>query len=388
MRFASRIEKLPPYVFAGMAKKLADLRERGVSVINFTMGDPDVPTPNYLLDDLSEAVRRVENMRYPNYFGKPRLRQAIAGWYETRFGVGLEPDTEVLPLIGSKEGIANIALAFVDPGESALVPDPSYPVYKYGTIMADGEVVPFPLLEENGYLPDLDALSREIKTGMNILWLNYPNNPTGAVADLDFFERVVYWARRHDVIVAHDNPYSEIAYDGYRPPSILEVPGAKDVAVEFNSLSKTYSMAGERIGMAVGNSEVISVLGRIKSNIDSGVFGAIQDTAVTALCGDQSWIAARNDIYRRRRDQLCDVLNEIGIHASRPKAGLYIWARVPEGYTSKSFADTLLDRSGIAVTPGSSYGEQGEGYFRISLTVDDEQVEEGIGRLRSLELSE
>jgi LL-diaminopimelate aminotransferase len=387
MRFASRIEKLPPYVFAGMAKKLADLREQGVSVINFTMGDPDVPTPDYLLDDLSEAVRRTENMRYPDYFGKPQLRRAIAGWYKNRFNVDLEPDTEVLPLIGSKEGIANIALAFVDPGEAALVPDPSYPVYKYGTIMADGEVVPVPLREENGFLPDFDALSRSFKTGINVLWLNYPNNPTGAVADLDFFERAVHWAREHDVIVAHDNPYSEIAYDGYRPPSIMQVPGAKDVAVEFNSLSKTYSMAGERIGMAVGSPDVISVLGRIKSNIDSGVFGAIQDTAITALCGDQSWIPERNEIYRRRRDLICDALEARGIHARRPKAGLYIWARVPEGYTSKSFVDALLDTCGIAVTPGPSYGKEGESYFRISLTVPDEQVDEAISRLKGFTLN-
>jgi LL-diaminopimelate aminotransferase len=386
MRFASRIERLPPYVFAGMAKKLAELRERGVSVINFTMGDPDVPTPDYLLDDLSEAVRRPENMRYPDYFGKPKLRRAMADWYRMRFGVSLEPDTEVLPLIGSKEGIANIALAFVDPGEAALVPDPSYPVYKYGTIMADGEVIPLPLREENGFLPDLESIDLGAGGQVNVLWLNYPNNPTGAVADMEFFERVIDWARRHDVVVAHDNPYSEITYDGYRPPSILEVPGAKDVAVEFNSLSKTYSMAGERIGMAVGNPDVIGVLGRIKSNIDSGVFGAIQDAAITALCGDQSWIPERNMIYCRRRDLICDALQAKGIRADRPKAGLYIWARVPDGYTSKSFADALLDSTGIAVTAGSSYGAQGEGYFRISLTVPDEQVQDAIGRLASMSL--
>ena len=360
MRFAGRVDRLPPYLFAGMARKLAELRASGVDVVNFTIGDPDVPTPEYLLwMELTVAARRHENMRYPDYFGKPALRRAMADWYMQRFGVALEPDTEVLPLIGSKEGIANVALAFVDPGEAALVPDPSYPVYKYGTLMADGVPLPLPLLEENGWLPDLDALDESFVRKVNVLWLNYPNNPTGAVADLDFFERVVHWAKRHDVIIAHDNPYSEIAYDGYRPPSILQVAGAKDVAVEFNSLSKTYSMAGNRIGMVVGNAEIVGVLGRIKSNIDSGIYGAVQDTALLALTGDQSWIPVRNDIYRKRRDLVCDTLESIGIKAPRPKAGLYIWARVPIGFTSKGFADRLLDTTGIAVTAGSSLRRSG-----------------------------
>jgi LL-diaminopimelate aminotransferase len=387
MRFAGRVDRLPPYVFAGMAKKLADLRAAGVEVINFTMGDPDVATPDYLVDELGEAAHRPENMRYPDYFGKPKLRRAIADWYMERFGVSLEPDSEVLPLIGSKEGIANVALAFVDPGEAALVPDPSYPVYKYGTMMADGVALPVPMTEENGWLPQLDDLDISFDKDINVLWLNYPNNPTGAVADLDFFERVVHWAKRHDVIIAHDNPYSEIVYDGYRAPSILQVPGAMDVAVEFNSLSKTYSMAGNRIGMAVGNPEIIGVLGRIKSNIDSGIYGAVQDAATLALTGDQSWIPARNEIYCRRRNLVCDALDRIGIKATRPKAGLYIWASVPNGFTSKAFADRLLDTTGIAVTAGSSYGEAGEGYFRMSLTVPDEQVEAAIERLSRLNIA-
>ena len=267
MKFASRVTKLPPYVFAGMAKRLAELRAQGIEVINFGMGDPDVPTPGYLTDAMAEAVRAPQNSRYPDYYGKPALRRAIADWYEERFGVSLNPETEVLPLIGSKEGIANVALAFTDPGEAALVPDPAYPVYKYGTLMADGVPIPMPLLEERGWQPDLDALDIS-GNEVNVMWLNYPNNPTGAVADLEFFERAVHWAKKHDVIIAHDNPYSEVAFDGYRPPSILEVPGAMDIAVEFNSLSKTFSMAGHRIGMVVGNPEIVGVLGRIKSNID------------------------------------------------------------------------------------------------------------------------
>jgi LL-diaminopimelate aminotransferase len=264
------------------------------------------------------------------------------------------------------------------------VPDPAYPVYKFGTIMADGDVHYLPLLAERGWLPDLDALDSALLERVNVLWLNFPNNPTGATASLEFFERVVAWAKQHDIIIAHDNPNSEITYDGYRPPSILQAPGAMDIAVEFNSCSKTYSMAGQRIGMAVGNPEIISVLGRIKTNIDSGIYGAIQDMAAEALTSDQSWIPERNEIYRRRRDKLCAALGELGIEAEPPKAGLYIWARVPEGYTSKAFADMLLDKSGIAVTPGSAYGTRGEGYFRVAFTVSDEQVDEAVERLRKL----
>lgn len=383
MKFASRVSKLPPYVFAGMAKRLAELRAQGIEIINFGMGDPDVPTPDYLLDALSQAVRLPQNSRYPDYFGKPALRRAIADWYEERFDVHLEPDTEVLPLIGSKEGIANVAIAFTDPGEAALVPDPAYPVYKYGTLMADGVPLSMPLYEDKGWLPDFESLDIS-GDEVNVVWLNYPNNPTGAVADLDFFERAVQWAKKHDVIIAHDNPYSEMAFDGYRPPSILEVPGAMDVSVEFNSLSKTFSLAGHRIGMVVGNPEIIGVLGRIKSNIDSGIYGAIQDVAITALQSDRSWIPERNEIYRRRRDKLCNVLQEIGVDAPLPKGSLYIWAHVPDGFTSKSFADYLLDNTGVAVTPGSSYGTQGEGFFRMSLTVSDEDVDAAVARLRKL----
>jgi LL-diaminopimelate aminotransferase len=369
-----------------MAKRIAELRASGVEVINFGMGDPDVPTPEYLREALCEATALPQNSRYPDFFGKPVLRRAIADWYSQRFGVQLEPDTEVLPLIGSKEGIANIALAFADPGDGVLVPDPAYPVYKYGTIMADGVPVPMPLKADNGWLPDLETVPTG--NGIKLMWLNYPNNPTGAVAGLDFFERVVDWARRNDVVIAHDNPYSEVAYDGFRPPSILEVPGAKEVAVEFNSLSKTFSMAGQRIGMVVGSPDVIGVLGRIKSNIDTGVYGAIQDMAIAALTGDQSWIPARNEIYRRRRDKLVPILRELGMTLDVPKASLYLWAKVPDGFDSKSFADTLLMKSGVSVTPGTSYGAQGAGYVRLSLTVADEDIDRAIVRLRKFKEQE
>ncbi|MDQ3704406.1 MAG: LL-diaminopimelate aminotransferase [Chloroflexota bacterium] len=385
MKFAKRLDNLPPYVFAGMAKKIADLRSSGIEVINLSMGDPDVPTPGYLLDELCEAARRPENSRYPDYYGKMKLREAIADWYHSRFEVELEPRTEVLPLIGSKEGIANVALAFVDPGDAALVPDPAYPVYRFGTIMADGVICPLPLHAENGWLPDLDALDESLSDRVNVVWLNYPNNPTGATADLEFFERVVAWARRHDVIIAHDNPYSEITFDGYRAPSILEVPGAKDVAVEFNSMSKTYSMAGLRIGMVVGNADIIGALGRIKTNIDSGIYGAVQDAAIAALTGDQSWIPQRNEIYRDRRDKLCKGLSGIGIQIEPPKASLYLWAPVPKGYTSAQFTELMLTQLGVAVTSGASYGKQGEGWFRVSLTVPDADIDEAVGRLPKLQ---
>ncbi|MDQ3927949.1 MAG: aminotransferase class I/II-fold pyridoxal phosphate-dependent enzyme, partial [Chloroflexota bacterium] len=341
--------------------------------------------PGYLLDALCEAARNPENSRYPSYYGKRNFRVAVADWYRARFGVQLEPETEVLPLIGSKEGIANVALALVDPGDAALVPDPAYPVYRFGTIMADGVICPLPLKADNGWLPDLNALDESTSSRVNVLWLNYPNNPTGATAGLDFFEQAVAWAKRHAVIIAHDNPYSEITYDGYVAPSILQVPGAKEVAVEFNSLSKTYSMAGLRLGMVVGNAEIVGALGRIKTNIDSGVYGAVQDAGYAALTGDQSWIAARNEIYRKRRDKLCAALGSIGVHVEPPKASLYLWAPVPEGYSSAMFADLMLSQVGIAVTAGASYGAQGEGWFRVSLTVPDAEIEEAVTRLPGLE---
>ncbi len=385
MKLASRISNLPPYVFASMGKRIAERRARGDQVINFGMGDPDVPMPENLVAAVCDAAHDARAHRYPNYFGLPELRQAMSVWYCRRFGVDLNPDTEVLPLIGSKEGIAHAALAFCDPGDHALVPNPGYPVYRYGTLLANGVVTEMPLLAENGFLPDLDLLERTLPDRARVMWLNYPNNPTGAVAGLDFFERAVAFARRHDLIIAHDNPYSEITYDDYRAPSILQVPGAREVAVEFHSLSKTYSMAGLRIGMVVGNAQVVEAVGRIKSNVDSGVPGIAQEAAITALTEDQRWIAERNKIYERRRDRLVPALNAAGIVAPMPKASLYIWARTPGGLSSAAFADRLFDEAAIVVTAGPSFGSCGQGYVRMSLTVPDAEVEEAVARLQKLQ---
>lgn len=384
MKFANRISQLPPYVFATMAQRIAARRAQGDHVINFGMGDPDIPMPDFLIEALCDAAHDPATHRYPSYFGLPALREAITEWYRRRFDVPLDPTAEVLPLIGSKEGIANIALAFCDPGEIALVPDPGYPVYRYGAVMADGQVYPVPLRAERGWLPDLEAIPQEVREQANLLWLNYPNNPTGATADLAFFEEVVTFARRYDIIICHDNPYSEIGYDGYRAPSILQVPGAREVAVEFNSLSKTYNMAGARIGMVVGNAQVVEALSRIKSNIDSGLPTMLQRTAVTALTGDQGWIAERNRVYQRRRDLLCRALCDAGIVAPPPRASLYIWGTVPAGMTSAAFANHLFEQLAVVVTPGSSFGACGEGYFRLSVTVPDAEVEMAAERLATL----
>jgi LL-diaminopimelate aminotransferase len=367
-----------------MAQRIAARRAKGDHVINFGMGDPDIPMPDFLVEDLCRAAHDPATHRYPSYFGLPALREAITDWYRRRFDVTLDSGTEVLPLIGSKEGIANIALAFCDPGEIALVPDPGYPVYRYGAIMADGQVFPVPLRAERGWLPDLESIPQEIREQANLLWLNYPNNPTGATADLDFFAEVIAFARRYDIIVCHDNPYSEIGYDGYRAPSILQVPEAREVAVEFNSLSKTYNMAGVRVGMVVGNAQVIEALSRIKSNIDSGLPTMLQQTAITALTGDQSWTVERNRIYQRRRDLLCRALCAAGIQAPPPRASLYIWGAVPEGMTSAAFANHLFDQQAVVVTPGTSFGACGEGYFRMSVTVPDSDVEMAAERLAAL----
>jgi LL-diaminopimelate aminotransferase len=386
VKFAQRISELPPYVFAKMAKRIADRRARGDLVINFGMGDPDMAMPDYLVESLCQAAHDPQTHRYPSYYGLPALRQAMADWYRARFDVVLDPDTEVLPLIGSKEGIANIALAFCDPGEITLVPDPGYPVYHYGTILADGMSYEMRLLPARGWLPDLEAIPPPVREQANLMWLNYPNNPTAGLASLDFFAEAVAFARRYDIIICHDNPYSDITYDDYHAPSILQVPGAREVAVEFNSLSKTYNMAGARVGMVVGNPQVVEALSRIKSNIDSGLPTFIQKAALTALTGEQSWILERNMVYQRRRDLLCAALQEAGIAAPKPRASLYIWGAVPEGTTSAAFADLLFEQQAVVITPGDSFGAGGEGYFRMSLTVPDKEVAIAAERLAALKL--
>ncbi len=386
MEFARRVQELPPYLFAGISRKIAEKRSQGVDVISFGIGDPDLPTPQHIIDALAEASRDPANHRYPETEGLPELREAIARWYERRFGVSLDPQREVLPLVGSKEGVGHIALCFIDPRDVALVPDPGYPVYAVGTMFAGGEAYYLPLREENGFLPDLEAVPQEVARRAKALWLNYPNNPTGAVADLDFFERAAAFARKQGLAVLHDGPYSEVAFDGYRPPSFLQADGAREVGIEFHSLSKSYNMTGWRIGMAVGNAEIIDALMRVKSNLDSGVPQAIQRMAIAALEGPQDCIEEHNRVYQRRRDRLVRALQGLGLRVSPPKASLYVWARVPDGTTSVQYATRLLDEAGVVVTPGTGYGPSGEGYVRLSLTLPDERLEEGVRRLDGLRL--
>ena len=381
MRMAKRIDELPPYLFVGISKKIAEKQAKGEDVVNLAVGDPDIPTPRHIIERLCHAAQDPANHRYPESEGLPDFRRAIAEWYEKRFEVTLDPDQEVLPLIGAKEGIGHIALCFIDHGDIALVPDPAYPVFSIGTMFAGGSSYYMPLTEENDFLPDLDRIPQDIARKAKILWLNYPNNPTAAVAELDFFDRVVAFAQKHDLAVCHDGPYTEVAFDGYRPPSFMQTPGAKDVGVEFHSLSKTYNMTGWRVGMVVGNARAIDALRRVKSNLDSGIPQAIQHAAIEALRGPQECIEEHNTLYQRRRDLLLKTLSQMGLKAKPPRASLYIWARIPAGYTSLDFATTLLEEAGVVVIPGTGYGKYGEGYIRISLTVPDDRLEEAVARL-------
>ena len=386
MKPAKRIENLPPYLFVEINRKIAEKRARGEDVISLAIGDPDIPTPPHIIERLCRAARDPSNHRYPETEGLPRLRQAISSWYQRRFQLSFDPDKEVLPLIGSKDGIAHIALCFIDPGDIALVTDPGYPVYSIGTMFAGGESYLLPLTEDNDFLPDLDSIPADVAGKAKLLWINYPNNPTAATADIDFFERVVAFARKYDVAVCHDAPYTEVAFDGYRPPSFLQAPGAKEVGVEFHSLSKSYNMTGWRVGMAVGNESMVNALMRVKSNIDSGIPGAIQHAAIDALLGDQGCIAEHSAIYQRRRNMVMKTLEKTGLKARLPRASLYVWARVPEGYTSIEFCSMLLDEASVVVTPGSGYGNYGEGYIRISLTTPDDRLEEGLSRIEKCRL--
>ncbi len=382
MELARRIAELKPYLFVEITKKIAEKKARGEEVISFAIGDPDIPTPKHIIDKLCETARDPANHRYPESEGLPELHQAIADWYQRRFGVSLDPATEVLPLIGSKEGIGHVAFCYIDPGDTALVPDPAYPVYAIGTELAGGRPYYLPLRAENGFLPDFKKIPDDVLNKAKLLWLNYPNNPTGAVAELDFFERAVAFAAEHDILICHDGPYSEVAYDGYQPVSLMQAEGAKDTGVEFHSLSKSYNMTGWRIGMVVGNARAVGALRTLKSNLDSGIPQAIQYMAIEALTSPtQDAIAEHNNTYQRRRDLICEVLGNIGLQVTVPKASLYVWARVPEGYNSVDFAADLLDQVGVAVTPGVGYGRSGEGYVRLSLTIPDASLVKGLSRL-------
>lgn len=386
MKFASRMDRVPPYLFVEISRKIAEKKAQGIDVISFGIGDPDIPTPASVVDRLRDTALDTPNHRYPETDGLPEFRQAVADWYQRRFGITVRPDEETLPLIGAKEGIGHAALCFIEPGDIALVPDPGYPVYSVGTWFAGGECHWMPLLEENGWLPDLDAIPQDVARKAKVIWLNYPNNPTGAIADGEYFDKVVEFAKAYDIAVLHDASYSEVAFDGYRPVSFLETPGAMDVGVEFHSLSKSYNMTGWRLGMAVGNADIIRALMVVKSNLDSGVPNAIQYMGIEAMALSQDDIDARNRVYERRRDRVVQTLQAVGLDAIPPKASLYVWTRIPQGFSSAEFTAKLLDEANIVVTPGNGYGQYGEGYIRLSLTIGDDDMERGLERLAGISI--
>lgn len=381
MRIARRIENLPPYVFATVEKRIAAERARGVDVISLGIGSPDLAPPREIVDAMYQSALRSDTHGYAGYYGTPALRQAAANYYGRRFGVELDPGSEILPLIGSKEGLANVALAFIDPGNIALATDPGYPTYRMGALLAGGDAYPMPLYRENNWLPDLEAIPGDILSRATIMWLNYPNNPTGVGAPLEFLGQAVDFAAEHDLLICYDNPYCDVTFDGYQAPSILQIPGAKDVAIEFNSHSKTYNMAGWRVGVAVGNEKAIEALTTVKTNIDSGIFRPIQDAATVAYNSDQSWLQDRNAIYQRRRDVILNWLPSIGMSADKPVGGLYVWARVPEGTNCEEFALEMLEKAGVWMTPGTAFGQYGEGYMRLSVCISEERLMEAGERL-------
>jgi len=381
MELAKRVKNLPPYLFVQISRAIAEKKAQGIDVISFGIGDPDIPTPNSVIETLKSASDNKINHRYPESEGLPVLRKNISEFYKKRFGVNLDPETQIINLIGAKEGIAHAALCFIDPGDIAISPDPAYPVYEIGTMFAGGKCHMVQLRQENGYLLDPTDIPTDVAKKAKVLWLNYPNNPTGATANLEYFENLVLFCKEFDIALLHDACYTEVTYDGYVAPSVLQVKGAIDICMEFHSLSKTANMTGWRVGMAVGNSEMVNALMRVKSNIDSGLPQAIQQMGITALHLSKEWINSNNEIYRKRRDKVVSVLNQIGVHTNPPKAGLYIWTPVPKGYSSSQFASELLEQVNVVVTPGNGYGLGGEGYIRLSLTIPDDQIDEGLRRL-------
>ena len=385
MKFAEaeRIKNLPPYLFARIERLIAEKKKAGVDVICLGIGDPDRPTPAHIVDVLIAESQNPANHQYPSSVGLLSYRSAVAEWYKNRFGVELDPATEVVSLLGSKEGIAHISWCYLDPGDTVIVPDPGYPVYSGGAILAGAKPYYVPIYPKDGYLVDFDSIPPDVAKRAKMMFLNYPNNPTGAVATGEFFQRAIEFALKYEILICHDAAYSEVAYDGYRPPSFLQFPGAKEVGIEFHSVSKTYNMTGWRVGWAAGNPDVIEALGRLKSNIDSGVFQAIQYAAAAGLTGPQDSVAEQNAIYQERRDVLVEGLNSLGWSIEKPKATFYVWAPVPKGYTSESFAETVLEKCGVVVTPGTGYGKNGAGYFRMALTIEKERIVEAIERLKT-----
>ncbi|MGA2775442.1 MAG: LL-diaminopimelate aminotransferase [Candidatus Omnitrophota bacterium] len=383
-KLSKRINSLPPYLFLEIDRAKRKARAEGRDIIDFGIGDPDQPTPKHIIETLYRAAQDPTNHRYALDQGMPALRRAIEGWYKRRFNINLNPDTEILPLIGSKEGIAHFPVAFLNNGDYTLMPDPCYPPYKGGTILAGGKPYLMPLLEENGFLPDLKKIPLAIRRKARIIYINYPNNPTAACADKNFYKEVVKFAKSNKLIVVSDFAYSEISYDGYKPPSFLEVEGAREVAVEFHSLSKTYNMTGWRLGWACGNSQLVSALAKVKSNVDSGIFSAVQVAGVAALEGPQEHIVNMCSMYEERRNVLIKGLASLGWQANLPKATFYVWIKIPEGNDSIKFTARLLEKADIVVTPGVGFGKYGEGYIRMALTVAKGRINEAFMRLEKL----
>ncbi|HYH57596.1 MAG TPA: LL-diaminopimelate aminotransferase [Thermoleophilaceae bacterium] len=383
MKQSERLDRIPPYLFAELERKIAEKKAAGVDVISLGIGDPDTPTPQVVVDALIEAVKDPGTHQYPSNRGRAEFRDALAAFYERRFGVTLDPATEIVPALGAKECVFNLNLAFLDAGDVALAADPGYPVYTGGPLLVGGEPVLMPLLPERGFAPDLDAIDAGARERARLMFLNYPNNPTGAIAPDGLFEQAVEFGRANDVLIVHDASYTETTFDGYVAPSFLATPGAKDVGVEVFSLSKGYNMTGWRTAAIVGNADAVEAYWKLKTNIDSGMFEAVQLAAAATLERGDEVAREMSAIYQRRRDLVCDALREIGVDVAPPKGTIYIWAPVPEGYDSASYAEHVLDESGVVVSPGGAYGPNGEGFFRISLTVADERLTEAVERLRS-----
>ncbi|MCX6349137.1 MAG: LL-diaminopimelate aminotransferase [Candidatus Aureabacteria bacterium] len=386
MKFSDRLQKLPPYLFAEIDRVKREMTARGKKLIDLGVGDPDTPTPPHIIQAHYRGAKDPKSHQYALDFGMMELRQAIAAWYGRRFSVTLDPEKEILPLIGSKEGIAHLPLAFVNRGDRVLIPNPGYPVYQAGTIFCGGEPVPMPLREENGFLPDFSRIPKSKLKQARLMWLNYPNNPTAAVCGLEFFRKAAAFARKHGIIVCHDAAYTELAFDGFQPPSFLEVPGAKEITIEFHSLSKTYNMTGWRIGFAVGNATLIAGLAKVKSNIDSGIFRAVQIAGIAALNGPQGFREGLIRMYRRRRDLLVDGLNSLGWMVDKPKATFYLWCPAPKGFDSRRLTSLLLEQAGIVTTPGVGLGAYGEGYVRMALTRPEAELVQAVERLKELRL--
>ncbi len=386
VEYAQRIKALPPYLFAQIDQKKREKLAQSVDIIDLGVGDPDIPTPKPIVEAMQRAVEKPEHHRYPSYEGMLSFRQAVADWYKRRFGVELDPQKEVVALIGSKEGIAHFPLAFVNPGDVVLCPDPAYPVYKIGTLFAGGEPYILPLKEENGFLPDFKSVPKDVLKRAKIIWVNYPNNPTSATATESFYKELIEWARENNIIVASDLAYSEIYFGNEKPMSILQIEGAKEVAIEFHSFSKTFNMTGWRLGMAVGNEKLIAGLGKVKTNVDSGQFQAVQEAGIKALSLPEEELQKIRNTYKERRSAMVKALEEVGLKVYPSDATFYLWVKVPEGYTSAEFVSRLLDECGIVCTPGNGFGEYGEGYFRISLTVPTQRLLEAVERIKRLKL--